>query len=163
MADYIRDPIDLEDASESDTNESEIGGRQALLYCKTSNGRAAGMPVVITLPESEKLLDWKQCIRQTIAETELYPRDEVILDRMYFINKNSRCLSLIAITGESGIQQINLEYPPKQKNGRLSTSRIKLACDWHQKGIKICKEILLVFFAQLILNILTSKFVTVNS
>ncbi|XP_028394592.1 uncharacterized protein LOC114518802 [Dendronephthya gigantea] len=133
MDDYTR----LENHSDSETNETEsceTGGIQALLYCKTSKGRAVGSPVVISLPDSEKLLDWKQCIRETIAETEMYPYDEVILNKLYFVNKNSRSLSLIAITGESGIQQVMLEYPPRQKNGRLSTSRIKLACDWHQKG-----------------------------
>jgi hypothetical protein len=92
------------------------------------------MPVVIVLPDSEKMSDWKLCIRRTISDAELYTLDEVILDRIYFVNKNSRCLSLIAITGDSGIEQVNSEYPSRQKNGRLSTSRIKLACDWHQKG-----------------------------
>ncbi len=103
----MADSFCLENVSESDTNESESGGRQALLYCKTSNGRAAGMPVVIVLPESDKLSDWKLCIRRTIAETELCPCDEVILDRIHFINKNSQCLSLISITGNSGIEQVN--------------------------------------------------------
>ena len=131
----------MADSLGSETNESETGGRQALLYCKASNGRAAGMPVVIFLPESEKMSDWKLCIRRTISETELYAFDEVILNKIYFMNKNSRCLSLIAITGDSGIEQVNLEYPSRQKNGRLSTSRIKLACDWHQKGESLQKTL----------------------
>ena len=95
---------------------------------------------VIVLPESEKMSDWKLCIRRSISETELYTFDEVMLDKIYFINKNLRCLSLIAINGDSGIEQVNLEYPSRQKNGHLSTSRIKLACDWHQKG-KIYKTL----------------------
>ena len=43
-----------ETRSVSETNESEIGGRQALLYCKTSNGKAAGMPVVIVFLKAKR-------------------------------------------------------------------------------------------------------------
>ena len=128
------DSISMVYTSDTETNESETGGRQALLYCSTTNGKAVRMPVVITMPESGKYSERKQCICHAIAEAELYPDNEVILDKLYIVNKNSRSLSLITVTGDSGIQQINLEYPEKQKNRRLSTSRIKLACDWHQKG-----------------------------
>ena len=124
------------DSPGSETNESETGDRQALLYCKTNNGRAAGMPVVKVKRGQAGNAVYVQLFRR---QNYIHLR-KVILDRIYFINKNFRCLSLIAITGDSGIEQVNLECPPRQKNGCLSTSHIKLACDWHQKG-KIKKVI----------------------
>ena len=47
--------------------------------------------------------------------------NEVIIDRLYFISKNSRSLSLIEMNGGVGIQVLLDEYPVKQKNGCPST------------------------------------------
>ena len=70
----------MADSLGSETNESKTGGRQALLYCKTSDGRAAGMPVrpVIDLERPViVLVGWSDVGLETVY-TSNYLRDRMI-------------------------------------------------------------------------------------
>ena len=141
MAQALVKIMDGENESNLETEEliESTATRPAFLYIKTNAGKAIGSPVAIVLPETMEVrrCAWKACIRKAIADAGVVQgisTDEVIIDRLYFINKNSRSLSLIEVNNDVGIQLLLDEYPLKQKNGRASLSRMKLACDWHQKG-----------------------------
>ena len=59
---------------------------------------------------------------------------DVIVDKLYFVKKSSRSLSLTGVAGDDGVLAASLEYPIRQKNGKKSTAITKLACDLHKKG-----------------------------
>ena len=59
---------------------------------------------------------------------------DVIVDKIYVVNKSSQSLSLTGLVGDDGVLAASLEYPLGQKNGKRSTAIIKLACDWHSRG-----------------------------
>ena len=59
---------------------------------------------------------------------------DVIVDKIYVVNKSSRSLSLRGLVGDDRVLAASLEYPLRQKNGKRSTAIIKLACDWHRRG-----------------------------
>ena len=113
---------------------SIISGRQAQLYVKTKEGKAKGVPTNCFLPEEESFSAWKGAIRRSVAEVESIAVSDVILDKIYVVNKSSRSLSLTGLVGDDGVLAASLEYPLRQKNGKKSTAIIKLACDWHRKG-----------------------------
>lgn len=118
--------------SESETGRP--GERQGQLYTKTKKGKAVGIPTIVFLPKEETFTAWKSSIRSAIAELECISLGDVIVDKIYFITKTSKTLSLMGLIGDSGVLAACLEYPLRQKNGRRSTSILKLACDWHKKG-----------------------------
>ena len=125
---------------ETDTSEapsevsSVISGRQAQLYVKTKEGKAKGVPSNCFLPEEESFSAWKGAIRRSVAEVESVAVSDVIVDKIYVVNKSSRSLSLTGLVGDDGVLAASLEYPLRQKNGKRSTAIIKLACDWHRRG-----------------------------
>jgi len=121
--------LKIEDSSVS----SIISGRQALLYVNTKDGKARGVPTNCFLPEEESFSAWKGVIRRSIAELESIAVTDVIIEKMYFVNKSSRSLSLTGLVGDDVLAAM-LEYPLRQKNGKKSTAITKLACDWHKKG-----------------------------
>ena len=128
----------MEDSSVSSMENSSvssiISGRQALLYVNTKDGKARGVPMNCFLPEEESFSAWKGGIRRSIAELESIAVTDVIIEKMYFVNKSSRSLSLTGLVQDDGVLAVMLEYPLRQKNGKKSTAITKLACDWHKKG-----------------------------
>ena len=128
----------MEDSSVSSMEDSSvssiISGRQALLYVNAKDGKARGVPTNCFLPEEESFSAWKGVIRRSIAELESIAVTDVIIEKMYFVNKSSRSLSLTGLVGDDGVLAAMLEYPLRQKNGKKSTAITKLACDWHKKG-----------------------------
>ena len=120
--------------SETESETGRPGERQGQLYTKTKKGKAVGIPTTVFLPKEETFTAWKSSIRSAIAELECISLGDVIVEKIYFITKSSKTLSLMGLIGDSGVLAACLEYPLRQKNGRRSTSILKLACDWHKKG-----------------------------
>ena len=110
--------------------------RQAQLYLNIKNNRATGVPTNVFLPKEETFSLWKAAIPSSIAEIESAPLAGVVVDKLHVVNKSSKTLKLTCLVGDAGVTAASLEYPLRQKNGR-STSLLKLACDWHEKG-KLC-------------------------
>lgn len=120
---------------ETDSEVSSItGGRQVVLYVNTEDGKAKGVPTNCFLPEEESFSAWKGAVRRSVAELESVAVTDVIVDKLYFVKKSSRSLSLTGLVGDDGVLAVSLEYPIRQKNGKKSTAITKLACDWHKKG-----------------------------
>ena len=89
----------------------------------------------VFLLEEETYSAWKAAIRSSVAEVECVPLGDVVVDKLYFVKKRSKTLALTVLVGDSGGLAACLEYPLRQENGRKSTAVIKLACDWHKKGM----------------------------
>ena len=119
---------------DSETTQVQRG---AQLYLNTKNNRATGLPMNVFLPEEETFSLWKAAIRSSIAEIESVPLADVVVDKLYVVNKSSKTLKLTCLVGDAGVTAASLEYPLRQKNGRRSTL-LNLACDWHEKG-KLCR------------------------
>ena len=61
---------------------------------------------------------WKGIIRRSIAELESIAITDVIIEKMYFVNKSSRSLPLTGLVGDDGVLAAMPEYPLRQKNGK---------------------------------------------
>lgn len=75
-----------------------------------------GIPTTVFLPKEETFTAWKSSIRSAIAEfIECISLGDVIVDKIYFITKSSKTLSLMGLIGDSGVLAACLEYPLRQK------------------------------------------------
>ena len=70
---------------------SIISGRQAQLYVKT---KRAKQKANCFLPEEESFSAWKGAIRRSVAEVESIAVSDVIVDKIYVVNKK-RAVSVI--------------------------------------------------------------------
>ena len=60
---------------------SITGGRQALLYVNTKDGKAKRVPTNCFLPEQESFSAWKGAVRCSVAQLESVAVTDVIVDK----------------------------------------------------------------------------------
>jgi len=75
-------------------------------------------PTNCFLPEEESFSAWKGVIRRSIAELESIAVTDVMIEKMYFVNKSSQSLSLTGLVQDDGVLAAMFEYPLRQKNGK---------------------------------------------
>ena len=83
--------------SETESETGRPGERQGQLYTKTKKGKAVGIPTTVFLPKEETFTAWKSSIRSAIAELECISLGDVIVEKIYFITKSSKTLSLMGL------------------------------------------------------------------
>ena len=117
------------------THTPEEKGREAVLYTKTGNGKAIGQPISFNHNLSKDLREAKRCIRQVLADTveNVYTADEIVVENIYYVKKQSKSNSVFLIVNNSGMNQVFTEYPEKMKNGHKGAP-LRLAVDWHFRG-----------------------------
>ena len=118
--------------------KSEENGREVVLFTKTANGKAIGQPLTLFHNLTNDLKDVKRSIRLVLADTiENCTPDEIVVDQMYYVRKQSKANTVFMIVNNSGMDQVFQEYPKTMKNGHKGAP-IRLAVDWHFRGEFCC-------------------------
>jgi len=109
--------------------------REVVLFTKTANGKVIGQPLSFNHLITRDPREMKCSIKQVLADSlEPCSIDEIVLDNIYYITKQSKASSLFLIVNNSGMEQVLVEYLSRIKNGHESSVPIHLAVDWHFRG-----------------------------
>ena len=115
----------------------ELGdtNREVVLFTKTANGKAIGQPLSFTHPIMKNPKETKCHITEVLADSlEDWSAEEIIVDNVYYVKKQSKANLVFFIVNNSGMEQVFVEYPERMKNGHKSSVPIRLAVDWHFRG-----------------------------
>ncbi|KAL9985386.1 hypothetical protein ACROYT_G007782 [Oculina patagonica] len=114
----------------------ESPSREVVLFTKTENGKALGTPLSFQFRVTKNLKETKCALRKVLADTmDHCTADEIVLDNVYYVKKQSKTNAVFLIVNESGMQQVFVEYPERMKNGHKSSVPIRMAVDWHFRGL----------------------------
>lgn len=109
--------------------------REVVLFTETAIGKAIGQPLSFNHPLTKSLKETKSHIRQVLADSlEDCSAEEIKMDNVYYVKKQSKANSVFLIVNNSGMEQVFVEYPKRMKNGHKSSVPIRLTVDWHIRG-----------------------------